>query len=45
MTSEHKVFYKELQLYMKKVAMRNEIMKSEYQQMKEVLDKIKSKNK
>jgi len=45
MTSEHKFFYKELQEYMKKVAMRNEIMKSEYLQMKEVLKKIKSKNK
>jgi FOG: CheY-like receiver len=45
LATEHKIFYKELQLYMKSVFARNEIMKSEYQQMKEVLKKIKSKNK
>jgi len=45
MTSEHKIFYNELNDYMKKITKRNEIMKSEYEQMKEVLRKIKSKNK
>jgi len=44
-TSEHKAFFEEMQVYLKTINEGNKIMKAEYLQMKEALERIKALNK